>query len=43
MEQRHIQMKYQLAKSQLKDLALSERQFLNRRLASQQLELKEVG
>lgn len=43
MEQRHMHMRHQLSRSQLKDFALADRQLLAKRLASQLVELREVG
>lgn len=43
MEQRHMHMRHQLARSQLKDFAMADRQLLAKRLASQLIELKEVS
>ncbi|VDN22251.1 unnamed protein product [Dibothriocephalus latus] len=41
MEQRHMQMRYQLAANQIRDFSMAQRQLLARRLASEMADLKE--
>ncbi|KAM7541353.1 hypothetical protein Aperf_G00000043738 [Anoplocephala perfoliata] len=43
MEQLHMHMRHQLARSQLKDFAMADRQLLAKRLASQLIELREAA